>query len=98
MAKVVSLQARRDAVAFLKTDCQLSEWRACGLVNISTSALRYQSRAQANGPLQQHISVLDAQRRRFGYRRIHVSVVLHIVCGTCSDRGLATGLQFTSAA
>lgn len=69
---MVSPQARREAVALLKADWQLSERRACGLVDISTSVLRYQPRAQGNGPLQERIGALAAQRRRFGYRRIHV--------------------------
>jgi putative transposase len=47
---------------------QLSERRACGLMNISTS----QARADANGALSVRISTLAGQRRRFGYRRIHI--------------------------
>jgi putative transposase len=69
---VVSPQARRDAVALLKTHWQLSERRACGLVNLSTSVLRYQARLDGNEPLQARIFVLAGQRRRFGYRRIHI--------------------------
>jgi putative transposase len=38
---VVSPQARQEAIAVLKMQWQLSEHRACGLVNISTSVLRY---------------------------------------------------------
>ncbi len=39
--KVVSPQARREAVAALKTERQFSEPRACGLMNISISVLRF---------------------------------------------------------
>lgn len=69
---MVSPQERREAVAVLKTEWQLSERRACGLVNISTSVLRYQPKADNNGPLEERIAAIAGQRRRFGYRRIHV--------------------------
>jgi putative transposase len=69
---VVSPQARREAVAVLKTEWQLSERRACGLVNISTSVLRYQAKADTNGLLGERIASIAGQRRRFGYRRIHI--------------------------
>ena len=69
---MVSPQARREAVAILKMEWQLSERRACGLMNISTSVLRYQARADANGALSVRISTLAGERRRFGYRRIHI--------------------------
>ncbi len=41
--KVVSPHARREAVAALKTERQFYERRACGLMNISTSLLRYRA-------------------------------------------------------
>lgn len=69
---MVSPQARREAVAVLKTEWQLSERRACGLVNLSTSVLRYQAKADPNGLLGERITAIASQRRRFGYRRIHV--------------------------
>jgi putative transposase len=69
---VVSPQARREAVVLLKTEWQLSERRACGLVNLSTSVLRYQAKPDSNGPLCERIASIASQRRRFGYRRIHI--------------------------
>lgn len=69
---MVSPQARREAVAVLKVAWQLSERRACGLMNISTSVLRYHARPDSNGQLRERIAALAGQRRRFGYRRIHV--------------------------
>ena len=59
-------------MAGLKAAWQLSERRACGLMNISTSVLRYRARPDINGPLHERIVSLAGQRRRFGYRRIHV--------------------------
>ena len=69
---MVSPQARRVAVAELKAAWQLSARRACGLMNISTSVLRYQPKADANCQLHERMVSLAGQRRRFGYRRIHV--------------------------
>jgi putative transposase len=56
----------------LKTEWQRSERRACGLVQLSTSVLRYEARGNTNGQLSERISVLASERRRFGYRRIHI--------------------------
>jgi putative transposase len=51
----------------------LSERRACWLVGIGRSTLRYRSRARANEPsLRQRLRELAAARPRFGYRRLHV--------------------------
>lgn len=69
---MVSPQQRREAVALLQTEWQLSERRCCGLMNISTSVLRYQARGDSNVALSERITTLAGQRRRFGYRRIHV--------------------------
>jgi putative transposase len=69
---VVSPQARREAVAALKTERQFSERRACGLMNISTSVLRYRPRPDTSRQLHERIVSLAGQRRRFGYRRIHI--------------------------
>src|SRR5690349_25176466 len=70
--KVVSPQARREAVADLKTAWQLSERRTCGLMNISTSVLHYRARPDSNCQLRERIVPLAGQQRRFGYRRIHI--------------------------
>lgn len=59
-------------MAILKTERKLSERRACGLMNISTSVLRYRPRPDTSGLLHERIVSLAGQRRRFGYRRIHV--------------------------
>lgn len=56
----------------MKAAWQLSERRACGLMNISISVLRYQPKADANCELHKRMVLLAGQRRRFGYRRIHV--------------------------
>ena len=60
--KVVSPQARREAVAALKTERRFSERRACGLMNISTSVLRYCPRPDTNRRLSERIILLAGQR------------------------------------
>ena len=41
-------------------------------MNISTSVLRYRPRPDTNRRLSERIILLAGQRRRFGYRRIHI--------------------------
>jgi putative transposase len=51
----------------------VSERRACGLVGISRSVSRYTGRRRADeAQLQQRLGELATERRRFGYRRLHV--------------------------
>jgi putative transposase len=60
-------------VAWVQQRYGLSERRACRLVGIGRSTLRYRSRARANEPsLRQRLRELAAARPRFGYRRLHV--------------------------
>jgi len=50
----------------------VSERRACQLVGLSRSTLRYESRrSEEDMQLSTHIVELAQERRRFGYRRIH---------------------------
>lgn len=47
--------------------------RACGLVGISRSLFRYESRRQIDDEvLIERMTAIAAQKRRYGYRRIHV--------------------------
>src|SRR5690606_22156161 len=46
--------------------------RACGLVGISRSLYRYRSRRAPCEALRERIIELAAEKRRYGYRRIHV--------------------------
>jgi putative transposase len=51
----------------------LSERRACRLVEIGRSTLRYRPRGGVDtGLLRQRLRELAAERPRFGYRRLHV--------------------------
>jgi putative transposase len=56
----------------MQTETAVSERRACQLVGLSRSTLRYQPiRSEENAQLQAQIVELAQERRRFGYRRIH---------------------------
>jgi putative transposase len=51
----------------------ISQRRACSLVGLSRSVLSYRSEKQTNDTLLQHrLRELALERKRFGYRRLHV--------------------------
>jgi putative transposase len=65
--------ARRAMVQWVRERYGLSERRACRLVGIGRSTLRYRSRARPEEEsLRQRLRELAAVRPRFGYRRLHV--------------------------
>jgi putative transposase len=51
---------------------RLSVTRACGLVGISRSLYRYRPRCNANAAVTARLVELAADKRRYGYRRLHV--------------------------
>jgi putative transposase len=56
----------------MQTATSLSERRACQLVGLSRSTLRYEPRcSKDNEALKAKIVTIAQERRRFGYRRIH---------------------------
>jgi putative transposase len=69
---MVSVPARRSQVAFA-TGRGLSQRRACTLVKVGRSALRYRSRkAERDAPVLARMSELAAQYPRYGYRCIRI--------------------------
>lgn len=52
--------------------CGLSQRRACCLVNLHRSVGRYEILRQEDGLLKERIVSLAFERKRFGYRRIHL--------------------------
>lgn len=69
---MVSPQAKRLAVTHLMTIHALGVTRACGLIGISRSLFQYASTRPDDGPLLERLTTLAAQKRRYGYRRLHV--------------------------
>src|SRR5664279_1920765 len=70
--KVVSPQARREAVLVMQVEVELSQRRACGLMDLYRGTCRYQQRRSADQPLRLRLRELAEARRRFGYRRLQV--------------------------
>jgi putative transposase len=69
---MVSVPARRSQVVFA-TGRGLSQRRACTLVKVGRSALRYRSRmAVKDAPVLTRMSELAAQYPRYGYRRVRI--------------------------
>jgi len=51
---------------------QFGVTRSCGLIGISRSLYRYASKRVDDGPLKERHTALAGQKRRYGYRRLHV--------------------------
>ena len=69
---MVTPAARREAVAHLRRSQGMSERRACAAIKVDRSMVRYRSRRPDDASLRRRIRELAAERRRFGYRRLHV--------------------------
>lgn len=69
---MVSPQARREAVSHLMTAHELGVTKACGLIGISRSLYRYQTKRPEDLELKERLCELATQKRRYGYRRLHV--------------------------
>jgi putative transposase len=69
---VVTCPARREAARWVRDELGLSERRACGLLRISASRLRYRCRREVMPELRERLLALARERPRYGYRRLHV--------------------------
>jgi len=69
---VVAPAAKRKAVAHLVQAHEMSERRACSLVGADRTMIRYRRRRPDDADLRERLRSLAGQRRRFGYRRLHV--------------------------
>ena len=69
---MVSPQAKREAVTHLIVTHQFGVTRSCGLIGISRSLYRYESKRPDDAPLKERLTELAGQKRRYGYRRLHV--------------------------
>ena len=64
--------ARREAVAHLQALLAISERRACRVIDADRTSVRYRSRRGDDGDLREKLRALAQERRRFGYRRLHI--------------------------
>jgi putative transposase len=69
---MVTPAAKREAVAHLRSAFDMSERRACRVVGCVRMTVRYRSRRPNDGELRARLRALAHERRRFGYRRLHV--------------------------
>jgi putative transposase len=69
---VVSPQAKRKAMQALVEQYKTSQRKACQLVSLHRSVGRYISKPKENGLLKEKIIAHADERKRFGYRRIHI--------------------------
>ncbi|QZO02090.1 IS3 family transposase [Chenggangzhangella methanolivorans] len=72
LGKVVTPAARREAVAYLAEAFEMSERRACRVVGADRMSVRYEGTRGDDTVLRGRLNELAAERRRFGYRRLHV--------------------------
>jgi len=69
---MVAPAAKRQAVAHLQATWGMSERRACMVVGADRKSMRYRSCRADDGDLRSRLRELAQQRRRFGYRRLHI--------------------------
>jgi hypothetical protein len=69
---VVTPAARREAAAYLRRAFEMSERRACRVIGSDRTSVRYQGVRPDDGGLRERLKALAQERRRFGYRRLHV--------------------------
>jgi putative transposase len=69
---MVTPAARREAVALLREGLEVSERRACTMIGICRMTVRYRSTRPDDGLLRERMKALAHERRRFGYRRLHI--------------------------
>ena len=67
-------EAKRQAVTHLREVHGVSERRACQVLKVDRSTVRYQSVGGDDAELREAIKRVSRERRRFGYRRIHVMI------------------------
>ena len=68
----MSPETRREAVLVMQVEVELSQRRACGLMELYRATCRYQSRRPTDRRLRVRLRELAEERRRFGYRRLQI--------------------------
>jgi putative transposase len=69
---MVTPAARREAVVHLCAVHEVSQRRACSVIGIDRSSMRYRCRRPDDRVLRERLRSLASERRRFGYRRLHI--------------------------
>ena len=69
---MVTPAAERKAVAHLREAFGMSERRACKTIGCCRMTMRYKTTRADDAGLRQRMKAIAQERRRFGYRRLHV--------------------------
>ncbi len=69
---MVGPAAKREAVAHLRTVFEMSERRACSVIAVDRTMIRYRSSRPDEAALRSRLRDLANARRRFGYRRLFI--------------------------
>jgi putative transposase len=69
---MVTPAVKREAVVHLRQAHEMSERRACRVIGCVRMTVRYRSRRIDDEGLRERLRTLARERRRFGYRRLHV--------------------------
>jgi putative transposase len=69
---MVTPAAHREAAVYLQSTYEMSQRRACLALGTDRSSMRYRATRPADAALRERLKALAAERRRFGYRRLHV--------------------------
>lgn len=69
---MVTPAVKRDAVAHACQVLGVSQRRACRTIGAERTTIRYRHRRPDDAALRERLRSLAAERRRFGYRRLHI--------------------------
>ena len=69
---MVTPAVRREAVAQVRVAFEVSERRACSALGVDRTSVRYRSIRPDDATLRARLREFAVQRRRFGYRRLHI--------------------------
>jgi transposase InsO family protein len=69
---MVTPAAHREAAEYLQATYEMSQRRACRVIDTDRTSVRYQATRADDAALRERLRVLAQERRRFGYRRLHV--------------------------
>ncbi len=69
---MVGSAAKREAVAHLRSAFEMSERRACTVIAVDRTMIRYRSIRPDDSALRDRLRGLAQERRRFGYRRLFI--------------------------
>lgn len=68
---MVTPDAKREAVARVVQEHGVSQRRACEVLSVDRSSMRYRSIRSDDASIREAMKKVASERRRFGYRRIH---------------------------